>query len=644
MYYFSHLPSLVFLLPFFLYIHHVSLSSPLPDAFFKSIPSSLRQNVSDYYFELVKPLPSDRLDPSCSLLLLQQDFGNTIGSPPVSAPYSPPSDCPGPWTYVVLEFRASCQGEQYDRIAGLWLDGVEILRTSTAEPTDSGIFWQFRKDVTRYSSLLLQSNLTLTVMLENVVNDVFTGVYHVNVSMLYYAENTGVAERKLNRKVEFLKDTTNVNRINKAGKLGFADEFAVAVVQNFVERLGFQSEDKLGLISKETVYRSNRGDISEVVYEKPADLIIPICEDGDEDGFWFRIQSGLDVHSKGIQIPRNTRRAVLEIYVSFHGNDEFWYSNPPDSYLKLNNLTSGRGNGAFRQVFVTIDGVFVGSEVPFPVIFTGGINPLFWEPVVAIGAFDLPSYDLDLTPFLGLLSDGNIHYIGLGVTDSISFWLVDANLHLWLDSCSSAVQAKSVLYQTPALSIERESKFKQLDGSFEIEAKRKTEFAGWVNSTAGNFTTRVSQEFKFKNSIKFKRNGTYKETKQNIKVKTEVRVESDTGDLITRAIIKKKYPLNIITSTLPGSDNDTYLTTTNLSHALYEKSTRGDFSSSVSNTQVSGGWMVVKDHSVLSGTANTHQRLNYKDEFTCYSRAVAASNGTLLEDNSTSACASSSSS
>jgi hypothetical protein len=93
------------------------------------------------------------------------------------------------------------------------------------------------------------------------------------------------------------------------------------------------------------------------------------------------------------------------MYVSFQGNDEFWYSNPPNSYIKTNNLTTERGNGAYREIYVTIDGKFIGSEGPFPVFFTGGVNPLFWEPVVPIGPFNLPSHDFNLTPFLGIVKD-----------------------------------------------------------------------------------------------------------------------------------------------------------------------------------------------------------------------------------------------
>lgn len=251
---------------------------------------------------------------------------------------------------MLLQFNASCKGEQYDRIAAVWLDGAELLRTSTAEPNDDGIFWTVTKDVTKYTSILVKENITLSVMLENLVNDIFTGVYHVNVTFLYY-------------------DAKNVTGIQ---------------LNNYVD-----NPISLGLSNLGSSLGSD---------DRPADLILPISASGD-DGLWFRIESELELYGQKVVIPRNTYKAVMEIYVSFHGNDEFWYSNPSDSYIQMNNLTTKRGHGAYREVLLKIDENLVGSLVPFPVVFTGGINPLFWQPVVSIGAFDLPSYDVDLTPF-----------------------------------------------------------------------------------------------------------------------------------------------------------------------------------------------------------------------------------------------------
>ncbi|CAI9772208.1 unnamed protein product [Fraxinus pennsylvanica] len=559
------------------------------------------------YYEITRPLPFHTLIPSCALPVFSHDFENTIGLPPTTAGYSSPANCT--WSHVSLHLSVSSNGSQYDRIAAVWLDGAELLRTSTAEPTPDGVFWKISKDITRYSSILRQENLTLSVMLENVVNDVYTGVYRVNITFLYYDIGS-----------------------NDTGSHGF----------NFPLSLFPLNQKSTVMKWKENPVIStlNREENSLDLYDKPADLIIPISGI-ENDGFWFRIEKGSDVMYKGIQIPANTYKAVIEVYVSFHGNDEFWYSNPPDSYIELNNLETKRGHGAYREVLVLLDDNIVGSVIPFPVIFTGGINPLFWEPIVSIGAFDLPSYDIDITPFLGMLLDGNVHSFGLRVADAISFWLVDANLHLWLDNNVKEVQAMTFKYSAPSSGVECESKFHKLDGSFEIEGKRKSEVSGWVNSSLGNLTTYVHQKLKFENTIKFKKNGTQKVVKQEVKVKKELRVESDTGTLISRTTVKKTYPLKITSSTLAGSEKNTYLMITDLEHSLKEERSNGNLSSSLVNSQQSSGWMFVQDHDVLSGAATTDQSYTYKDNFSCYSQIVSAANGKLGSNTTSLLCSSS---
>lgn len=390
---------------------------------------------------------------------------------------------------------------------------------------------------------------------------------------------------------------------------------------------------------------TEKGDLGEVdrwrgswdLEESPADLIIPISDDGDR-GFWFRVEGDMDSHSKRIRIPQNTHRVVLELYVSFHGNDEFWYSNPPNSYIRANGLTTGRGNGAYREVYVTIDGEIVGSQIPFPVIFTGGINPLFWEPIVAIGAFNLPSYDMDLTPFLGKLLDGEEHSFGIGVHQGISYWLVNANLHLWLDRHSSVVHASRVKHKTPEIAIDRQEEFTGLDGSFAIDTEREMKVEGWVKSSAGNFTIIISQGFKLKNSISFQHNGTYKLVKQKFKTKKKTKLINDRGEMVASLKVERKYPLRVITSTQPCLRGDRYMLVTNVSHALKEKYTGGCLSRSISNSQDSRGWMEVKGHSVLSGQAITRQNYSYADRFNCYSRNVAATSGRIIADYSTYEC------
>ncbi|KAE8808602.1 peptide-N4-(N-acetyl-beta-glucosaminyl)asparagine amidase A-like [Hordeum vulgare] len=340
----------------------------------------------------------------------------------------------------------------------------------TAEPTPEGVSWTVRKEVTRYSALLRSPPAgVLSVMLENLVNDQYTGVYNVTVSLEFHG--------------------------------------------------------------------------------------IPA----------YLSQNSSDSRSKLVTIPSSTYRAVLEVFVSPHSNDEFWYSNPPDLYIQENNLTTPRGNAAYREVVVSVDHHFAGSFVPFPVIYTGGINPLYWQPVSALGAFDLPTYDIELTPFLGLLVDGKAHEFGISVVDGIAEWLVDANLHLWLDPSASAVQASLGRYRTPRLSISRRYSTQLLNGSFSIRAKRKSFFSGWVKSSLGNLTTEVETELETRSLVEFTNDGRNKTVQMKAEQETEVLVRSEARKVIGKLKTESEYPLSFYMDTEDGEDG-TSLITGSLSH------------------------------------------------------------------------------
>ncbi|KAI5001188.1 hypothetical protein ZWY2020_011147 [Hordeum vulgare] len=100
----------------------------------------------------------------------------------------------------------------------------------------------------------------------------------------------------------------------------------------------------------------------------------------------------------------------MEVFVSFHGDDEFWWPNPPGA----------DANGPFREVTVRVDGVLAGAAWPFPVICTGGINPLLWRPITGIGSFNLPTYDVKVTPLLGNnMLDDKAHVLAFAVTNTV---------------------------------------------------------------------------------------------------------------------------------------------------------------------------------------------------------------------------------
>ena len=122
--------------------------------------------------------------PSCTVTAMQHDFANSYGQPFVGT-LTPPAACPGPWSKVVLDWSGSVAGRQYDRLAGVWIGGSEVFRTSTPEPDPAGISWHVDQDISAFIPLL-RTPQPLVVDLGNVVNDTYTATYHMAMTVTYY--------------------------------------------------------------------------------------------------------------------------------------------------------------------------------------------------------------------------------------------------------------------------------------------------------------------------------------------------------------------------------------------------------------------------------------------------------------------------
>ncbi|XP_010527379.1 PREDICTED: peptide-N4-(N-acetyl-beta-glucosaminyl)asparagine amidase A [Tarenaya hassleriana] len=551
--------------------------SPFRPSRFSPLFASETLNVSSptVYFEVAKPishLPATQ--PPCSHHVLRHDFGYTYGKPPVLANYTPPSHCPfRDFSKIVLEFRATCQGRQFDRIFGIWVNGIEILRSCTAEPRATGIIWSVEKDVTRYHSLLVKDETQiLAVYMGNLVDKTYTGVYHVDVIFHFYPVEEGVR--------------TNL--------------------QNPVSGYGSH-----------------------------ADLILPISRNLPlNDGLWFEVMNSTHIEHKEFEIPRNVYRAVLEVYVSFHENDEFWYGNFPDDYIEANNL-SAPGNGPFREVVISLDGDIAGAVWPFPVVFTGGINPLLWRPITAIGSFDLPTYDIEITPFLGSLLDGKPHKFGFSVTNALNVWYIDANLHLWLDSERQRVEGELLKLEISSLATIALSDFKGLNGRFKTVANRSLTSAGRIKSSHGDITTTVIQEFGYVNNMVAGKDGNLQIVDQVIMADDRVRA-GEHPRKIFKARSLKSFPFFLYSDYL-DQGNGTSLSISNVTMAFRERrSERANglkpFKSYLNNKQDGRGVMVVKDNLVVSGHGRTRQVYRYMGSDQCYFRNVSSSNYTIIYD------------
>jgi hypothetical protein len=120
---------------------------------------------------------------SCRVTVAEAQFRDFT---PYRGTYTPPEGCGDRWSKVVLRLDGKVKGRQFDRLGYLHVGGVEIFRTSTPQPSPDGIEWSVEKDVTRYSDTLRRSQ-DVEMLIGNVVDDTYTGVLDVKVTLTFYA-------------------------------------------------------------------------------------------------------------------------------------------------------------------------------------------------------------------------------------------------------------------------------------------------------------------------------------------------------------------------------------------------------------------------------------------------------------------------
>lgn len=252
----------------------------------------------------------------------------------------------------------------------------------------------------------------------------------------------------------------------------------------------------------------------------PADLVIPISKSqsaANQSSAFLIPQDGKARRS--ISLPRNAKRAVFGISAVGQGQEEFWWSNVPQSRV----ATFGEkqllpGLSPWREVQVLIDDKLAGVAWPFPVIFTGGVIPSFWRPVVGIDAFDMREDEIDITPWLPALSDGKEHAFEIQVVgliddgrDSVTIspvgnnWVVTGKVFLWLDQPGAITTGDQPKIMSPnpnftlQQSVTQGSDGKNSSLSFNLTASRILAVEGNVITSDGPKVATWRQDLQFRN-------------------------------------------------------------------------------------------------------------------------------------------------
>jgi Peptide N-acetyl-beta-D-glucosaminyl asparaginase amidase A len=203
-------------------------------------------------------------------------------------------------------------------------------------------------------------------------------------------------------------------------------------------------------------------------------------------------------------MPTNVQTAYLDVYAQSQSGDEFWYTCvPSDVASELQSCS----NTAFRETEITIDGQPAGVAPVFPWIFTGGIDPFLWFPIPGVQTLNFTPYRVNLTPFAGLLSNGQPHTVSLSVYNANNNFSATASLLLYLDSGSTqttgAITQDTLAGPSPVVTENLNVQPTSIKGTVKVTSKRNFAISGYVNTSHGKVTTKVAQTVSFYNNQYF---------------------------------------------------------------------------------------------------------------------------------------------
>ncbi len=356
------------------------------------------------------------------------------------------------------------------------------------------------------------------------------------------------------------------------------------------------------------------------------DIVVPVNGAGGDAGTLSTTSSQI---TQVLNLPTNVERAYLDVIAQSQSNDEFWYFCVPND--QANNLLSC-GNTAFRETEVTIDGQPAGVAPVYPWIYTGGIDPYLWEPIPGIQTLDFRPYRVDLTPFAGVLSDGNAHTVGVSVFNANSYFLATANLLVYQDHGRQKVTG-GILRNTltaapnPVVTENIATGAGPTDtGTVSVGSDRQFEISGYVNTSHGRAETTLDQHVHFLSTQDF-----------DVNANTDVQNAQQSSTLDARTTVRAggdsettekhfSYPLAINYSFLVNADGSFSQTTTVNQQDLVRVASSRDPALSIHN-EVNATSTLNWDASgnFLGPTGNsTTQSYSRRTGDACYARTLTA--------------------
>ena len=367
-----------------------------------------------------------------------------------------------------------------------------------------------------------------------------------------------------------------------------------------------------------------------------ADVVLPMS--GGPTGGTVTLNTPSDQLTGTFTLPANVERAYLDVFAQSQSGDEFWYTCAPDDVAgELYNC----GSTGFREGEVSIDGQPAGVAPIYPWIYTGGIDPYLWRPIPGVHTLNFEPYRVDLTPFAGVLSNGQQHTVALNVYNADGYFSATATLLLYLDAGSSqvtgAVTKNTIGQPNPVVKENIKNNGTYVTGKVSVTSSRGFTLEGYVQTSHGKVDTKVVQSIDFSNKQKYKvavDGSVYDQSVDQITSIASSTTTKDSGKTVN-SYKQFSWPLNLSYDFTANPDGS-FLQTTNLQQSFQsgELATLNGFPTFFNTffDAVSPTDTLMVDASgnvTTSGQANSENYQYYDSTGACWNQTIKAAAGVL---------------
>lgn len=229
---------------------------------------------------------------------------------------------------------------------------------------------------------------------------------------------------------------------------------------------------------------------------RSADLLLPLPNNGS-----VQLNNSNPTLSATFTLPKNIENVYIDVLAQSQFQEEQWFLCLPSNVAGDVGVC---GNTAFRQVDVSIDGQQAGVAPIFPWIYTGGVDPGLWIPIPGVQTLNLLPYRVDLSPFAGVLSNGQPHTVSVTVFNAFNYFTTVATVLVYEDHGSSQVTGALTedTLATPDPTLVSNITFDSSGnggGNATVTNSQSFTIAGFVNTSHGRVNTTVEGNVNFSN-------------------------------------------------------------------------------------------------------------------------------------------------